>query len=629
MRRLASYAMARPGTWQEQVDSFMLDEARRKRQRFPAFVKGLRKAFHDMPGLASGGIPEPDASKTYQFISGTLPASIAEWITLCFNVSMADIVTGDDCKRVYEGEAIYKCTIVFPVEILDDLESKGVGPRSMSRQTGYREFTRVVCKALFDALTRVLRAECKVDWTVTQLSNVLETTGKETSVVMLLSFNSYVIHQRPMDYFQGNLLDYITHALESDVKNETAKKRLQAMQERLRRLVRKLYNENQGEIIAAIKHFECKASLMRQVSYFYEVLAFIVSRLDLGVTAVQELLGRYGQQRDLSEEEMMINAFLLDMVSEQALLFTTFQSNFNGLETSVGNVLMIVLQYYLIDLDEARLSEKIFRGNLLHEKIESVMEKKKINMANFSAFFQNFLMNHYKVQDHPRYDALMEFMLGHKPIALVQQFFSSFLKTSHEKIMFGLEQLSRGDKTRRKTTFEHLVNFLSDFLIFGIREVFLQPRLADASKKFKDPLNRFSEDNIAMSMLELLVYRELPFQDNQWMATMVMQHRMDLDIFPTTLGKDRDVFKDITPEIVMNVVIHDRAMKKTTRFLHEWFFQNIIQPFFDFCSGFLCKEGAGSLDATRAFVNEQRAGTAMDEAALNELARLTMMLFES
>ncbi len=93
--------------------------------------------------------------------------------------------------------------------------------------------------------------------------------------------------------------------------------------------------------------------------------------------------------------------------------------------------------------------------------------------------------------------------------------------------MFGLEQLSRGDKTLRKTTFDHLVNFLSDFLIFGIREVFLQPRLADASKKFKDPLNRFSEDNIAMSMLELLVYREL--NNHQWIYQIIYFHEESRD----------------------------------------------------------------------------------------------------
>nr|MDO8119000.1 hypothetical protein [Candidatus Sigynarchaeota archaeon] len=127
---------------------------------------------------------------------------------------------------------------------------------------------------------------------------------------------------------------------------------------------------------------------------------------------------------------------------------------------------------------------------------------------------------------------------------------------------------------------------------------------------------------------ELLVYRELPFQDNQWMATMLVQSKGQLDMLPITINMEKDIFTQITSEIIMAPVVHDRARKRTTVLLHDWFYNRVIEPFSEFCTNVLCKEPTSITADTKAYFKRKITGITRDENLPDELANLSLSLFE-
>jgi hypothetical protein len=279
---------------------------------------------------------------------------------------------------------------------------------------------------------------------------------------------------------------------------------------------------------------------------------------------------------------MVIRGYLLDHVTAQALLYETFQSNLTGLKSKGSHVFMLILQYYLVDLGREVLSEKVFKGNDLHDKIQSLLvhesgEKSDACIEEFTVDFQSFLVNHFKIQDLVGYDEFIKGLFGRSVDRFNARFFASFLKTSHEQVVSNMEKLNASAKAKHEITFTSLVEFIGDFLQYCVMQVFFQPNLAAASRQFKDSESRFSENNIAMTMVELLLYRELPFQENQWMATLAEKFKNQVDM--ALVGEARDGLKQISPEILGNFIIHDRSLKQTTPLLHERIYNDIIKPF--------------------------------------------------
>jgi hypothetical protein len=227
------------------------------------------------------------------------------------------------------------------------------------------------------------------------------------------------------------------------------------------------------------------------------------------------------------------------------------------------------------------MTSKIYRGDKLYDQLMSLVGSGPASSADrhpqrFDEILQNFLANQFNFLSLGHYDEFIRMLFSFSTEALIERFFASFLKTCQEELLHSIEKLNADANLEQRITFSSVVSSISDFLSFCINRIFLKPSLHEVSIMFKDPVTRFSEDNVASTMVELLLYRELPFQDNQWMATMMAQFGEGI------LGAGNPLFAKvvsrISSNIMSNYILHDRATKQTTPLLDAWFFEEIIKP---------------------------------------------------
>nr|MDO8113299.1 hypothetical protein [Candidatus Sigynarchaeota archaeon] len=586
-RRFATFKQEHGETWGELAPAFFTGEAKRKWKRYPAFVNHLKKAFASIPAFRTNGIKEGQEPSILSFFMKDFFPLVRDWFVLATGISPAN-VSLLDARLVYESEILYKCQLHIPADMLKAMETEIIDVSSLAGKMHERELVHIIFETLVDSINFLFKTVIDIDWQLEQLSNLLETRLLETRldgmyITFLVSFNRYTVKNLPMEYFNGNLLDFLCDVYDIAVDPALRGKMLQ-MKVRYLESARAAYFDHRDDMLGAIKHFQAKALLLNQVSHMYEILAALISKLDLGVKNVQQLLHEYSVANMFAESDTLLWSYLLDMCTAQALLYETFQSNLRGLKGKSSMVFMIILQYFLIDLKRDALLEKVFHGDRLFDKLERLIRHEsgedEACLEHFTSDFQEFLVSHFKIQDMDDYDVFIKGIFGKSVDRIISRFFSSFLKTSHEHIMFNMEKLGLDAKTTKKITFTNLVSFLGDFLQFCLKTVFFQPSLDLGSKQFKDSSGRFSGDNIATSMVELLLYRELPFHDNQWMATLAAKFRNQVDMVYMIDVKEE--LMAIPQDILANFVLHDRALKPTTILLHDWFFDEVIKPFHEY-----------------------------------------------
>lgn len=581
-RRFLQYKQKHEDTWIDLAENFFQEEVQRKWKRYPVFVKKVKHFFLQAPTLHEKGIERASEPSIISLLLENFFPLVKEWISLATSMTASNIIL-EDVRIVYEQEILYKFRYIIPTEILKHLDQDGLDLGARSGKMNGWDVIHVFFLRLFESLNSLFKIVANTDWQLVQTSNFLEIHPDGMHVAILVSFNGYKGKKLPITYFRGNLVYFLQDTMGIKIKR--------VLQERLLRdkneyydLAKEIYFGNRNDILGVIKHFHAKALMTNQISHFYELLASIISKLDLGVKNVQILLQEYADEKSIPERETLLWSYLLDLVVRQALLYETFQSNLVGLKGKDSIVFMLVLQYYLVDFRPEMLAEKIFHGEKLYEKLRNLTERESgveiDHFQNFCMDFQHFLMIHFKLQNMEGYDAFIKGIFGRSLNRLLTRFFTSFLKTSHEQLMYNLEKLNTDLEARKKVSFEKLVDFLEDFLEFCMKHVFFQPDLDTASKQFKDPSNRFSPINIATGLFELLLYRELPFHENQWMETLALQFRTQLDIIDILDIKNE--LKVISPDILVNFVIHDAALKPTTTILRDFLFDEIIKPFHEF-----------------------------------------------
>ncbi|HME51932.1 MAG TPA: hypothetical protein VKM55_06925 [Candidatus Lokiarchaeia archaeon] len=633
--RFLEFKQKHEDTWIGIAENFFQEEAQRKWKRYPAFSKKIKRFFIQAPafqenGIEGGSKPSVDSL----FLEDFFPL-LREWISLVTSMTPSNI-TLEAARIVYKQEVLYKCHFFIPAEVLKRLDLARLDLSVLAGKMSERDLVLTVFLKLVQSLNFLFTTVASNDWQLVQISNLLEIQFDGMHVRFLVSFNGYKSKKLPIAYFRGNLIHFLQDSL--CIKLD------QFMQERLSRdnedylaLARDAFFRMRDDLLGVIKHFQAKALLTNQISHFYEILAMIISRLDLGVKNVQRLLQEFADEHSMGEHETMLWSYLLDLVVRQAMLYETFQSNLVGMKGNESIVFMIVLQYYLVDFTRETLAEKLFLGEKLHDKLQALIESEPgaeiDHFHNFCNDFQHFLVNHFKIQDMDGYGVFIKGIFGRPLNRLLSRLFTSFLKSSHEQVLHNLEKLNSDPEMKRKVSFEQLVDFLDEFLEFCMKRVFFQPDLDAASRQFKDPSNRFSPTNIATGLFELLLYRELPFHENQWMETLAIRFRNQVDVIDVLDVKNE--LQSIPSDVLVNYVIHDAALKPTTILLHERLFDDIIKPFHEF--NHLVRDFIQNYDnspsdletSVERFLKDQVPSMGKDLAIVKKLGKIFLTLMAS
>ncbi|MHA1679811.1 MAG: hypothetical protein ACTSUE_02310, partial [Promethearchaeota archaeon] len=447
IRRFATYRKGHEDTWLDDLGQFFFNEAARKWRRYPSFTKRVKHVLRQVDEVNARGEGITNERGTYEpLFQSKIPAFIKDWLTITLNVP-GSAIRIENTRIVYAREVLIKGEFKLGIETLQQMESIA-NYTGLSGGPNERELIRVIFESIFKALNMCFKRDVESPWRTRQISNLFQLSGDEVRISFIVSVNNYMQKNLPERYFKANLLNFLEDKLDFILDDRTRLK-LVGREAAMTVLNREFYYRGQDEVIGTIKHFRELCLLTGKIYHIFDILAFLISRLDLSIFSIQDILRMYSKENNLDEKQELVSSYLIETLTEQALLHATFQANYTGLKDKVGQVLMIILQYYLIDLDVHVLSEKVFNGNNLSDNIDRLAGNEapgkgkgkeegkgegKEMVEKFKAYFQEFLIKQFMLVGSPAYRIYIQGIFGRSIDNLVFRFFTSFLKTSDLKI---------------------------------------------------------------------------------------------------------------------------------------------------------------------------------------------------
>ncbi|MHA1792040.1 MAG: hypothetical protein ACTSVI_05300 [Promethearchaeota archaeon] len=578
-KRFIAFKKAYGETWIDDSLNFFFNEAKRKWRRFPRFVNRVSLDFNEINRLKMKGEKDVTFNDLKRVIKERIPRMIITWFSLIsyFPTNYMDFL---EMSHVCDNEILFKIQLRIPMEMF--LEFGEILDISvLSAGMNERDFVRHMFSGIVESINRVIKQHANTRYRIKQIYNSLENNVDEFNITMIISLNTYVDEEYPFIYFMGNLLNLLESELNIEL-DEGTKESLRSYQDKMIIIGKNLFYNHKQEILDVIKHFGSKCLLTGSITYLFEILIYIISRFDLSKIPFQDLLRAHFEKLELDEKTSIISSYLLDVVISQALIYSTFQANYTGFKKELESIFFLILQYYLGSFDSISLSDKLFRGEKVYERtvglIKSQKGESRINIEGFRNFLENFLILQYQFINTNYYPILIRSIFKENSKQMIHKFFISFLKTSHELIIHSINILKKDTRNYKVISLENLIKLTIDFLLYGIEKIFFSGSLESTANRFLDGRGRFSPDRLASIMLEIVLYRELPFQDNQWLSFLLWKYRNRLD---TKLVIKHDLLKKISYFTSHAFIITDQNIQSNITLLDEWLSTEIIQPIFD------------------------------------------------
>jgi hypothetical protein len=131
-------------------------------------------------------------------------------------------------------------------------------------------------------------------------------------------------------------------------------------------------------------------------------------------------------------------------------------------------------------------------------------------------------------------------------------------------------------------SFDNMVHMILVILLNLVEKVFIAKTPKEASEHFRDKLSRYTYERLALRVLELRVYKDIPLSDNNWQDYYLSRNKNYL----RTLFKPYFEIPDVyffSPERLLQInMIYERTLPENTAFFEEWIVQRILMQFNNF-----------------------------------------------
>jgi hypothetical protein len=117
-----------------------------------------------------------------------------------------------------------------------------------------------------------------------------------------------------------------------------------------------------------------------------------------------------------------------------------------------------------------------------------------------------------------------------------------------------------------------------------VLRVFISKNPKQAGENFRDKMGRYSPERLAIRVLELRVFKDIPLSDNNWRDYYLSRNK---NYVKKTFAPHVDIPDHyfFSPERLLKInMIYDRGLLDSTLPLEEWLVQHIIRQFFAFNS---------------------------------------------
>lgn len=564
------------------LQNWMMDEIYRKRKTFPywrkkvlfTYVSWQRKykhksgSFSDVNNLSWFFYHKFDWLFKYYFENMFLGFNVKQLEMLSLE---GDIISNADLFFLYE----YKFT---PEEIQEfqNFKQEYNHPDHYYRIISYI-FNSIVM-VFNELIVEILKKEISISLICADIKE--GKTDEEKSLQFLIcmrkpekEFLKSFLNSLIYDF--AELLPGIDHAL---LKN------LYQRKEKLYPMALKAYSQSSTQLTRVMFTLQRKCQVLGHINPLLDIMNFIGSRVEDSIfetpALVHDILQeKYGQ----SSNSNLIAQYeeIFRFLNTSASLFSTFQSNNRAIIHRQYQLFFFYSQYFLpLNALETQENAMLFYPNLFKTEIEQNFGKKSTLDRSFG-ILNFFLMQGIQFGAEKALDIVFHKIFNQTIHSMNESFFEALLKS----INFKLSDLIRDHISSLgtyKQSFDEVVHVMCTILQNLATNIFIRNNPEEAMMNFRDNLTRYTPQRIALRVLELRIFKDIPLADNNWQDYYLSRNKPTVKrIFSKYYNIPDNYF--FTEERLLKINMnYERGILQQTPLLEEWLISHIVQPFDQF-----------------------------------------------
>ncbi|MHA1150321.1 MAG: hypothetical protein ACTSR8_19005 [Promethearchaeota archaeon] len=351
----------------------------------------------------------------------------------------------------------------------------------------------------------------------------------------------------------------------------------------------KEYYTIREKLIDILYYFYKKCKLIGNLCPILDLLNYVCSRVEDSVFSKVDVIQKdFLSNFDYSIEKKNAILKIFDFLDRKSTLYSTFQANNLPSLKSQFNLFLLYIKYFVTSgLEALEVGDLLF----LPKIFKDVLNEHNLNDDNYSigsisirniAQFINYLAI---ISNMESVDLLFKKIFKRNISHLNYKFFRTFLNSFNTKISFLIEEqntfLSENPENKL-FTFNIVVDHICRIIYTLIDKIFLRKTPDDASKNFIDPRGRYIGRNIALRVLELLIFQEINFSDDIWPEYLISLKKNHVKKSLEKVIDIPDKYFYNGQDIIRFMTLYNAQSFTNEITFEEWLIKDIFTPLNEF-----------------------------------------------
>ena len=342
------------------------------------------------------------------------------------------------------------------------------------------------------------------------------------------------------------------------------------------------YFETQDIMKSVFFTLQKKCEVLESCTPVLDILNFICSRIEDSVFETEDLVIEIIHQKyttDPNYTNELLSVF--NYINNYASLFSTFQSNNRANIENQFQLFFFYSQYFFgVGLEPNQRTNPLFFPEKMTQQFEDDFFKTPEAEVSF-ALFSQFLFNGFIQLGNPAFEFAFKKIFNVSIFELNESFFECFLFSLNEKFHAMLAE-KQSTQSQMNFDFNEMIHYIITVLYNLVKRVFLAESTYDAMANFRDQIGQYNPDKLALLMLELRIFKDIPFSDNNWQDYFISRNKQNVKNLFSEYYEIPDSYFFSSERLLKINMIYERALLDTTYYLEEWLGQRVLRPFYQF-----------------------------------------------
>ncbi len=343
----------------------------------------------------------------------------------------------------------------------------------------------------------------------------------------------------------------------------------------------KEYPRSLRKIPTVLYILQRKVFVLKQIIPILDILNFVGSRVEDTKFQTNDLVNDIIRDKICDDRDNKNDIFeIFDFLNRTASLFSTFQANNRANISRQYQLFFFYCQHFsLRGLKTIHENSHVFFPEKIKDsllKYWEILYQKGIKFDTFS----NFLRRGFSLPTDDALDIVFNKIFNKSINELNEAFFEVYLHSLNTKFNLLIDEI-RQKNPKFDYTYEEIIHFIFIIIHNLISKIFIADKPEDVQQNFNDPISRYTPKNIALRVLELRIFKEIPLSDNNWQDYFTSRNKEQVKKTLKPYAEIPDSYF-FTPERLLKInMIYDRGNLERTSYLEEWMIE-IIVKFYQF-----------------------------------------------